>query len=139
MPSVPPSPHPSGTLEGRYDACPNIHKIVHNDLLNNLLVAPDNGIGALFDWGDSLAGDPLYDVSWLCIGTRWYPGIEPAHVMALTRTRFPHEPDLEARLDCYALHLGLDSLQYLAYAGLKDELDSSMRWVKEMLNRFGQT
>ena len=44
---------------------PNLRSVGHADLLLNHLIAPDNSITAVFDWGNALAGDPLYDVAWI--------------------------------------------------------------------------
>ena len=123
-------------LERVVAGCPNVRKVVHNDLLNNMLVASDDRISALFDWGNALAGDPLYDVVWLSCAHRWYPGIERAQVLRLAEARFAREPNFAARIQCYELHLALDSMQYLAYAGRSDELDASVQWTTELLERL---
>ena len=124
-------------LERLVDACPNDRKLVHNDVLNNVLIDERNNICALFDWGNSLAGDPLYDIAWLCLGAPWYPSIDTARVLAVARERFPSEPDLAARMHCYELHLRLGSLQYFAYAGLDNELNDSVYWTAALMARLG--
>ncbi len=124
-----------GVITQLADACPNVRHVVHNDLLNNLLVSPDNRISGVFDWGNALAGDPLYDVAWLCFAAPWYPAIDRARVVALAQDRI-YGPDMAARLACYELHLSLDALQYLASAGRLDELGATAIRTVALLDRL---
>ena len=113
-------------LERLVDVCPQTRKIIHADLPGNVLVAHDNRLNAIFDWGNSLVGDPLYDVAWLCYCAPWYPGLEPAQVMTLAREHFD-DVDLVERVTCYTLHIALGELQYLAFAGVAQDLDAAVR------------
>jgi hygromycin-B 4-O-kinase len=116
-------------------ACPNIRRVVHNDLLLNVLVSADNEISAVFDWGNSLAGDPLYDVAMLYFSAHVHARIDPAQIMRVARDRID-EPDFDARVACYELHISLDAMQYLAYAGLSDHLETTMVRIESFLGRL---
>ena len=116
-------------------SCPNIRRVVHNDLLLNVLVSTDNEVSAVFDWGNSLAGDPLYDVAMLYATAHVHARIDPAQIMHVARDRFD-EPDFDARVACYELHIALDAMQYCAYAGLSGELDATMRRIDALLDRL---
>jgi hygromycin-B 4-O-kinase len=116
-------------------ACPNVRHVVHNDLPNNLLVSRDNRVTGLFDWGNALAGDPLYDVAWLWFAAPWYPGIDRARVMALAQDR-TYGSDVEMRLACYEVHLSVGALQYLASAGRSDELEATALRTVALLDRM---
>jgi aminoglycoside phosphotransferase (APT) family kinase protein len=116
-------------------ACPSTRRVVHNDLLLNILVSSDNAVSAVFDWGNSLAGDPLYDVAMLCVSARAGRGPDPAQLMDVARDRFD-ESRFDTRLACYELHISLDAMQYHAYAGLSRELEATMLQVDALLDRL---
>jgi hygromycin-B 4-O-kinase len=101
-------------LSSVVDAVPNVRRVVHADLLLNHLVAPDDSITAVFDWGNSLAGDPLYDVAWILYCIPWFPAIRREQVISLARALFD-EPDLNFRLAVYELHIAVSEMQYVAY------------------------
>jgi hygromycin-B 4-O-kinase len=119
-------------MERRAAEVPNTRGIVHADLLLNHLVAEDDTIVTVFDWGNSLAGDPLYDIAWILYCIPWYPAINRDHVLALTRAHFD-EPGLERRLAAYELHIAIDSLQYLAYTGENFLLHRTAALIDTML------
>ena len=122
-------------LERLTAGLPDRRQVIHADLLNNILVSRDNRLTAVFDWGNSLAGDPLYDVAWLAYCAPWYPGLDPNDVMRLARERFD-EPGLEQRVACYELHISVDSMQYHAFTGRSDELEAAMRRTATLLDRL---
>jgi hygromycin-B 4-O-kinase len=106
---------------------------VHGDLLaGNVLVSPRNRVGAVLDWGNSLAGDPLYDLAWLMFWAPWHPGIDPVRVRRAARSRFG-AAGLEERLLCYQLHIALDGMQYQAFAGRTDDLAATAGHASSLL------
>ena len=119
-------------LERRIDVCPQMRKIIHADLLGNVLVAHDDRVNAVFDWGNSLVGDPLYDVAWLRYCAPWYPGLDPQQVMTLAHEHFG-DVDLVERVACYTLHIALGELQYLAFTGVAQDLDAAVRRADALL------
>ncbi len=101
-------------LEALADAFPATRGLVHADLLLNHLIGPDGSITAVFDWGNALAGDPLYDIAWIVYCIPWFPAIERRHVLDLARRHFPDD-DLDRLLPLYEVHIALGELQYTAY------------------------
>ncbi len=93
---------------------PDVRGLAHADLLLNHLVGPTDEITAVFDWGNALAGDPLYDVAWMTFCIPWFPAIDRQHVLRLARAHFPDD-DIERLVPLYELHIALGSLQYLAF------------------------
>ncbi|MGB8861159.1 MAG: phosphotransferase [Ilumatobacteraceae bacterium] len=75
----------AAALAAMVHVCPEQRHVIHNDLLLNTLVAPDGRITAVFDWGNSLAGDPLYDIALLLNDAADHPGLDEQLVMAMTR------------------------------------------------------
>jgi hygromycin-B 4-O-kinase len=112
--------------------------VIHNDLLyRNVLVQGDE-ISAVLDWGNSMYGDHLYDVAWLLYCqpryTSW-PDVDLAGALRRHWEASGSVPaDLDARLLCYQIHVGLDAQSYNAYNGDWDELtlnaDQTMKLVE---------
>ncbi len=111
-------------LERLVAACPDDRRVIHGDLLaGNVLVDSDRLTG-VFDWGNSLVGDPLYDVAWLTFWAPWHPAIDATRIRAMARELFGGS-GLDERLRCYEVHIGLDAQQYNALTGRWDELARS--------------
>lgn len=119
-------------LAAMVHVCPERRHVIHNDLLLNTLVSPDDRITAVFDWGNSLAGDPLYDVALLLNDAEDHPAIDPAQVWALARARFA-EPFVDERIRAYRLHNLLGNVQYEAYEQHWERLDEMVRRVDALL------
>jgi hygromycin-B 4-O-kinase len=95
-------------------ACPEHRGLVHGDLLaGNVLVAGE-WITAVLDWGNSIAGDPLYDLAWLIFWSPWHPGLDPARLRSVADDLYGGS-DIDERLRCYHLHIGLDGQQYSGF------------------------
>ena len=122
-------------LEQLAHHCADERGVIHSDLLyGNVLVSQDNRISAIFDWGNSLAGDSLYDVAWLMFWAPWHPGIDVDRVRRSAWTHFGGA-EFDERLTCYQLHIALAGMQYQAFAGLSDDLDATARRTTLLLHR----
>lgn len=93
---------------------PTARGLVHADLLLNVLVDDDDRISAVFDWGNSMAGDPLFDVAWIAYCVPWFPAIDREHVLDLARRRFPDD-DIDGLIGLYELHIAVGELQYQSF------------------------
>jgi hygromycin-B 4-O-kinase len=93
----------------------NPRQVIHADLLLNHLIAPDNSISAVFDWGNAMAGDPLYDIAWITSCIPWFPAIDRDHVLSVARSVFGSAFD-EELLKVYEFHVQLAETPYLAFA-----------------------
>jgi len=101
-------------LEQLVHHCPDRRGVVHGDLLaGNVLVT---AVSAIRDWGNALAGDPLYDLAWLTFWAPWHPGIDARRVRRALDSRHSGV-GLNERLLCCQLHIALDGMQYQAFAG----------------------
>lgn len=114
-------------LRGLVDACPESRHLLHRDLLNrNVLVAADaSRLEAVFDWGCSLAGDFLYDAAWLTFWAAWYPALEALDFRRELRAHFGRigltVEQMEERLTCYELQIGLEHIAYATFTGRDDD------------------
>jgi hygromycin-B 4-O-kinase len=124
-------------LASLVDACPEVRHLIHSDLLyGNVLVAGDR-VSAVFDWGCALYGDFLYDLAWLTFWAPWYPGLDAAGVERAARRHYDEiglaVPDLQARLRCYEVHIGLAHLAFDSFAQEWDNLEWTERRMRQVL------
>ncbi len=120
-------------LDERTTDVPDTRGLVHADLLLNHLVDGDDRVTAVFDWGNAMAGDPLFDVAWILYCIPWFPAIDRHHVLALARRHFPDD-DVDRLLPLYELHIGVASLQYQAYADDLTSLERSVASIATLLD-----
>ena len=108
-------------LERDCTACPELRNLVHSDLLQNNVLVDQGGISGVLDWGCSLYGDFLYDHAWLAFWAPWFAATEGIDFLAETTGHL--EPlgfaseDIEQRMHCYQIHIGLDAQAYNAFTG----------------------
>ncbi len=113
-------------LQSMAGALPGTRHIIHGDLLNHNVLVNGSRISGVIDWGNAAYGDWLYDAAWLLYWWPWYPAWRRIDLRAeLDRHwkagRGP-PADLEFRLRCYQLHIGLDAMTYNAFTGRFDDL-----------------
>lgn len=101
--------------------CPEERHLIHDDLLNRNVMVADDRISAVLDWGNSKYGDFLFDIASLVFWQPWFP--QWANIDFLGET-FRHYtriglvvPDLEVRVRCYAVKIGLGGMGYNAWKG----------------------
>ncbi|MDQ3700428.1 MAG: phosphotransferase [Chloroflexota bacterium] len=129
----------SALLHDLVDACPEDRHLIHSDLLHfNVLVTGDR-LSAVLDWGCGMYGDFLYDIAWLDFYQPWFPAW---HAIDFRREAAAHYasiglrvPDLEARLRCYEVHIGLGDLIWNAYKGNWEALETAARRTSEVALR----
>ncbi|MGA5225751.1 phosphotransferase family protein [Streptomyces koyangensis] len=115
---------------------PDERRLIHGDLLSRNVLAAEDAITGVLDWGNALYGDPLYDAAWLLHWWPWYPGWRPGdlhgallahwHGVGATPVR------LRERLHAYLLHIALDALAYCAYRGRWDEVRAHVGAVQSL-------
>jgi hygromycin-B 4-O-kinase len=110
------------------DACAVDRSVVHADLINRNVLVDAGRITAVFDWGCSFYGDFLYDLAWLEFWSPWHPSLAATDIRAEARRHYAEigfdVPDLDARLRCCLIHIGLDHQAYCAFTGELDELQA---------------
>ncbi|HWM18934.1 MAG TPA: aminoglycoside phosphotransferase family protein [Ilumatobacteraceae bacterium] len=103
------------------DACPNERHLIHADLINRNVLVEDDLLTGVFDWGCSSYGDFVYDLAWLAFWSPWHPALEAIDIRAAAIRHFASTAvtidDLDARLRCCMLHIGLDHQAYCAHTG----------------------
>jgi hygromycin-B 4-O-kinase len=103
--------------------CPEERYLLHGDFGFDNLFVVDGQVAGVIDWEHSMYGDFLYDVAWLAF---WSKGFDfKAAYKAHAASKGQDIPNLEERLLCYQLYIGLGSLSFYAYSNQKDKYDSS--------------
>ncbi|HET7036557.1 MAG TPA: phosphotransferase [Thermomicrobiaceae bacterium] len=100
--------------------CPEVRGLVHADLLHFNVLCQSGRISAVLDWGSAFYGDPLYDIVWFRYYQPWYPEFARITLAERLLAGFRADPrantaDIDARVRCYELHIGLDSIAYNAF------------------------
>lgn len=107
---------------------PNERHLIHSDLLHYNVLVSDDRISAVLDWGNSMYGDFLYDVAWLCFWSPWYPEWQSIDFRQQAVAHFAaidlDVPRFEERLRCCQIHIGLDGQAYCAFGERWHDLDA---------------
>ncbi|MFZ2360928.1 MAG: aminoglycoside phosphotransferase family protein [Anaerolineae bacterium] len=118
-------------LESLADGLPDLHCLIHSDLLHYNVLVDGERITGVLDWGCAMTGDFLYDLAWLCFWQPWYPAWQRIDFEQEARRHYAAidlaVPGFEQRLLCCQLHIGLAGMAYQAYAGDWTNLDVTVR------------
>jgi hygromycin-B 4-O-kinase len=117
--------------------CPEERHLVHNDLLHENLIMQENRVAAVIDWGCALWGDFLYDLAMYTTWQFYYPSMTGIDFIEAARQAFQAKnvPLLyfRERLQCYEIHLLLDSLVYNTWKEDPINLGITVQRMKEIL------
>jgi hygromycin-B 4-O-kinase len=125
-------------LEQLAERMPTERHVIHNDLLNRNVLVQGDKISGVLDWGNSMYGDYLYDAAWLLYCQPRYTSWPKLDLAGELRRHWEASgsvpDDLEARLLCYQIHVGLDAQSYAAYKGnwaqLRQNTEQTMKLVE---------
>ncbi len=113
------------------EQCPEARQVIHNDLLHRNVLVHGGEISAMFDWGNSMYGDGVYDLALLVYWWPWFPRWDSIDIASIIAGHLgaagERLPDLDDRLRCYQVHIGLDAQAYNAFTGRLDELAINAR------------
>ncbi|WP_145138943.1 phosphotransferase family protein [Paenibacillus sp. Y412MC10] len=98
---------------------PEYRGIAHCDLLNRNVLVDRGGLTGIIDWGNAIYGDPLYDMAWLLYWWPWYPQWQEIDLQQVLNDVWERQggfpSQMEERLRCCLLHIGLDHIAYCAF------------------------
>ncbi|SEN37629.1 phosphotransferase family protein [Paenibacillus sp. OV219] len=98
---------------------PEIRGIVHNDLLNRNVLVANGKLAGVFDWGNAVYRDPLYDHALFLYCWPWFPqwhGIDLQEILDQHWEKRGGPPaQMKERLLCCLIHIGLDNIAYCAF------------------------
>ena len=122
------------------EACPpGVRHLIHSDLTAGNVLVRGGRVSAVFDWGNSLIGDPLYDAAWLIFWSPWHPGLSPELVVRETRRRHLEAglciEAFDERLLACQLHIGLDNMAYNAFRQDAPHLEGTLGRLLPLVTR----
>ena len=134
-------------LAGLVDACPEVRRAIHGDLVNRNVLVEAGRLNAVLDWGCSLYGDPLYDLAWLLFWSPWHPGLaatvgtglegevngQVTRLLARLAEAGVEPAGAVDRLRCYWCHLAVDNLIYAASRSQGTAFDNTLRRPRSAL------
>jgi len=132
-------------LEQLTDLMPSDRHVIHGDLLNGNVLVRQDRVSAVLDWGNSMYGDHLFDAAWLLYCQPRYTTWPDVDLRGQLQRHWeqagPIPDDLELRLLCYQIHIGLDGQLYAAFKGNWDEIErnriQTMALVEDALAALG--
>jgi hygromycin-B 4-O-kinase len=105
--------------------------MIHGDLLNRNVLTAEGRITAVIDWGCAAYGDFLYDLAWFSYWSPWFPAMRGIDWEDEARKHFASIgltiPQMEERLLCCKIHIGLDAQAYNAFTERWDQLEINAR------------
>ena len=118
--------------------CPEERGLVHSDLINRNVLTSSGAITAVLDWGSSFYGDLLYDIAWFMFYEPWYPHFQDVRVSQRLLEDFIADPhtntaDVDARLMCYKLDLGIGSIAYNAFKKNWENAEEAASYTLKLL------
>ena len=98
---------------------PDVPQVIHGDLLHRNVLVQGTAVTGIFDWGNSMVGDALYDAAWFLFWWPWHPAWASIDIRAELDRHWAARGDvprnLEHRLHCYQLRIGLEHLAWYAF------------------------
>jgi hygromycin-B 4-O-kinase len=123
-------------MESLFDKLPSIRHVVHSDLLYFNVFVKEDKISGVIDWGNSFYGDFLYDIAWFSFWAFWHEGLRSFDFRELAREHFEklriEVPNFDERMDCYEIHIGLDSLAYISGKERWDQVEDVVKRMEEI-------
>jgi hygromycin-B 4-O-kinase len=108
--------------------------IVHNDLLNRNVLVDKGRLTGVIDWGNAFYGDPLYDNALFLYWWSWYPEWQEIDLQEILDRHWDkyggRPPQLEERLLCCLIHVGLD---HIAYSAFRQRPENMRRHAEQLL------
>lgn len=124
-------------LEALAPRCPDRRDLVHSDLLNRNAFVSGARITALIDWQCALYGDHLFELAWFTFWAPWHAGVAAAHLRdrALDHWRGTGVDlaDVDLRLRCYEIRIGVSHLLYNAWRRDLPNLEATARRTAQVL------
>lgn len=119
------------------ESCPEDRYLIHADLLHYNLLATNNQISAVLDWGCSQYGDFLYELAWFTFWSSWFPSMKGINFREKALQHYSEiglkVPNFEERLLCYELHIGLDGITYSSFTQNWNQVEKVVKQTMELV------
>lgn len=124
-------------LEKLVQDLPDERYLIHNDLLYRNVLVQDDKIDVVIDWGNSMYGDFLYDIALLIYYWPWFPKWKDIDIKQTVLDHYKsiglQVLDIETRLLCYQIQIGLDAIKYSAFTENWDHLERNTTETMKLL------
>ncbi len=110
--------------------CPEDRSLVHGDFGYSNVLATEEHVTGVIDWGLSKYGDFLYDVAWLILWTEEIP--YKKLFLEHYRSTGKNITHFDERILCYMLHQGIGAFDHFAKSGNEKDY----QWTKDRLLSF---
>ncbi len=123
-------------LKSLVDQCPEERYLLHTDLLHYNVLVGDGKINAVIDWGNAMYGDFLYELAGFIVWLPWYPAMQNIDWAEEARKHYKNigleVPNLEERLRCYEISIGLNGMSYNAFKHNWKDLELTTKRTLEL-------
>lgn len=109
-------------FEAAMAACPEVRLVAHTDLGAGNTLTAGGRISGIIDWGNAVAGDPLYDIAHLTFWAPWHTGC-PEALLRRSAAEVLGDANFAERVYAYELHISLDAQRFNAAMGRSHLLD----------------
>ncbi|MFW6075110.1 MAG: phosphotransferase family protein [Chloroflexota bacterium] len=128
-------------LEAAVGSCPEHRQLIHSDLINRNVLVRDGKVTAVLDWGSSNYGDALYDIAWISFFEPWHPALQSVDLPARLLEAYRSDPasdtaNLQGRLACYYIHIGLDWISYNAFRRDWNMVDVAIDYSERLISEY---
>ena len=115
----------------------NEQGLIHNDLLNRNVLVEGDRVSAVFDWGNAMYGDPLYDTATLLYWWEWYPQWSGIDIRKEISSHLSEVSSggVQQRLLTYQIHIGLEHEAYNALLGRWDDVGRHIEQTNRLLDK----
>ena len=109
---------------------PETRHLIHGDFGYNNVFTDKRTITGVIDWGESLYGDPLFDISWLAFWSSHIDFPKKFHEYA-----YRHDlvfENYEERVRCYELYIAITTLEWFA----ETHQSAPYQWTKGRVQKY---
>jgi hygromycin-B 4-O-kinase len=111
--------------------------LIHGDTINRNVFVDGDRVSGVFDWGCGATGDHLYDLAWIDFWSPWHPQLADLGLRAAAVERWAEAGttpvDLDERIRCCQLHIGLGHMAYYAWSSQKEHLERVCTQVEALM------
>ncbi len=111
--------------------CPEVRLVAHTDLGAGNTLTAGGRITGIIDWGNAVAGDPLYDVAHLTFWAPWHHGC-PEDLLRRRGAEVLGHADFAERVRAYELHISLEAQRFNAAMGRVHLLDEVFERAEQL-------
>lgn len=113
--------------------CPEDRNLIHGDYGVNNILAKEDKITGVLDWGLSMYGDPLYDVAWI----DFWPAQAPFGEIFFKhyKAKGINVKNYWERILCYKIHFVIASMHFYATSNNKEMYEYTLNRILKQISQ----